>query len=375
MPEPENRFRPLPINGHSSGLVHHKHSKFQVLLRTGGIVMAIIIGVIASLVIWYNVQLTPVGSDVSQLKKITIATGSTPSQIGKALEAQSIIRNATVFDICSRLSGKQNTLQAGTYRLSPAETTPQIMEHISNGLVDRFNITFYPGATLTDTAGKLGSNKYNVTTVLKKAGYSDQEITAALSKTYNSPLFAGKPSSASLEGYIYGETYNFNVGATVEDILRGAFAEFYKKVQSNKLIDSFASHDLNLYQGITLASIVQREASNPKDQKQIAQVFYSRLKQGMVLGSDVTYQYIADKTGIARDPNIDSPYNTRRYAGLPPGPIAAPGLSALQAVANPAEGDYLYFLSGDDGVMYFAHTDVEHEANITDHCKENCSTP
>jgi UPF0755 protein len=129
-----------------------------------------------------------------------------------------------------------------------------------------------------------------------------------------------------------------------------------------------------LYEGITLASIVQREASTPADQQQVAQVFYSRLAIGMQLGSDVTYQYIADKTGVARDPGLDSPYNTRRYTGLPPGPIAVPGSSALLAVANPAEGDYLYFLAGDDGATYFARSLAEHEANIVDHCAVNCST-
>ena len=92
----------------------------------------------------------------------------------------------------------------------------------------------------------------------------------------------------------------------------------------------------------------------------------------MPLGSDVTYQYIADKTGVTRDPNLDSPYNTRRYAGLPPGPIATPGLSALQAVAEPEDSDYLYFLSGDDHVTYYGRTLKEHEANIANHCKVKC---
>jgi UPF0755 protein len=105
---------------------------------------------------------------------------------------------------------------------------------------------------------------------------------------------------------------------------------------------------------------------------QIAQVFYLRLAQSMPLGSDVTYQYIADRTGVARDPDLDSPYNTRRYAGLPPGPIATPGLKALLAVANPAQTDYLYFLSGDDDITYFGRTFQEHEANIKNHCQEKC---
>jgi len=350
-------------------------SRRRILLWIGGAIFAVILGVVTSGIIWYNIQLAPVGNDISQLKRITIDLDSTPSQIGKELKSQSIIRSSTAFDIYMRLSGKQADIKAGTYRLSPAETIPQIVEHFIDGSVDTFNITFYPGATLTDKTDKPDSKKYDVTTVLRNAGYSDQEIESALKETYDSPLFAGKPPSADLEGYVYGETYNFNIGATVQDILRRTFDEFYAIIEENKLIEGFASHNLNLYLGITLASIVQREVSQPEDQKKAAQVFYSRLGSGMNLGSDVTYQYIADKTGVARDFNLDSPYNTRRYPGLPPGPIATPGLSALLAVSQPAKGDYLYFLSGDDGLMYFANTNAEHEANVIDHCKEGCVAP
>lgn len=375
MPELGVQPIPQPIDDQPSGLnIPKKRSTRNILLWISGAVLIIILGTVVSGIVWYNTQLSPVGSDISQLKKITIDAGSTPSQIGKKLEEQSIIRNALAFDIYIRLADKNIVLQAGTYRLSPAETTPKIVEHFVKGSVDQFSITFYPGATLANMTDE--PNKYDVTTMLKNTKrYSDSEIATALGETYSGPLFDGKPASAGLEGYIYGETYNFNVGATVKDILQGAFDEFYQVVQDNNLIKDFADHGLNLYQGITLASIIQREVSKPEDQKQAAQIFYSRLDLGMNLGSDVTYQYIADKTGVPRDTNLDSPYNTRRYPGLPPGPIAVPGLTALQAVAQPAEGDYLYFLSGDDGVTHFAYTDVEHEANIINYCKEACSTP
>lgn len=94
----------------------------------------------------------------------------------------------------------------------------------------------------------------------------------------------------------------------------------------------------------------------------------------MPLGSDVTYHYAADKLGVEPSPSLESPYNTRIHKGLPPGPIATPGLSALMAVADPASGDYLYFLSGDDDKTYYAKTEQEHQANIENHCKIKCST-
>src|SRR5680860_1529077 len=203
---------------------------------------AVIIGSAVSGIIWYKIQLTPVGNDISQLTKITIALGSTPDQIGDELKEQSIIRNSTAFDVYMRIFGRNKILQAGTYRLSPAETVPQIVEHLANGSVDQFSITFFPGATLTDITDKSDSKKYDATTVLKNAGYSDQEIISALKQTYSSPLFVAKPSSTDLEGYIYGETYNFNTGSTVQDILNRIFKDFYAIIQENNLIAVSYTH-------------------------------------------------------------------------------------------------------------------------------------
>ena len=122
-----------------------------------------------------------------------------------------------------------------------------------------------------------------------------------------------------------------------------------------------------------MASIIQREVSNPEDQRIVAQVFYRRLAEGMRLESDVTYQYICDKLGVPRDVKYDSPYNTRLYAGLPIGPISNPGRSALLAVASPADTNYLYFLSGDNDITYFAYTNEEHEQNRENYCAIKCA--
>jgi UPF0755 protein len=374
MPDQKSLTQPTPINGQPSGLKVQKHRpRFKLWLIAISLLTTVIVGSVLGGFLWYSAQLLPVGGEPGQLKLITISPGENTDQIGIKLQNQGFIKSAVAFGIYVRLSGNSDNLQAGTYRLSPAETTEQIVGHLSNGLVDQFSVTFYPGATLEDNTKS--EKKYDVTSILKSAGYTNEEIVQALNMTYDSPLFKDKPANTGLEGYVYGETYKFNIGATVEDILMAVFDEYYAVIKENNLIEDFAKQGLNLYQGITLASIVQRESGSGADQKQIAQVFLLRLKIGMQLGSDVTYQYIADKNGLARDPSLDSPYNTRRYAGLPPGPIAAPGLSALLAVAHPATGDYLYFLSGDDDITYFAKTSGEHEANIVNHCAVKCSTP
>jgi UPF0755 protein len=209
--------------------------------------------------------------------------------------------------------------------------------------------------------------------VLLEAGYNQAEIDAAFKKTYESPLFQDKPANADLEGYIYGETYTFSAGSTVEQILQRTFDEFYAAISENDLISGLRAQGFNLYQGVTLASIIQREVSGQADSAQVAQIFLKRLNEGMPLGADATFVYVANKAGITPTVDLDSPYNTRIHTGLPPGPISAPGVAALQAVAHPAEGDYLYFVSGDDGKNYYSRTIEEHEKNTREYCKINCS--
>lgn len=352
---------PQPIETVPTGITAKKKFPLKkVLLFTGLGLLLLVIGVVVGAWFWYQAQLAPLGKDSNEHVKVTIEQGTTPAQIAELLEEKKVIRSSTAFGLYTRFSQTQNQLQAGSYRLSPADSTPEIVKHLVKGNVDTFDITFYPGATLK------GNRE-----ALIKAGYSEQEVDAALNASYESPLFADKPVSADLEGYIYGDTYKFGSGATVQQILQYTFDTYASVIEEHDLVAKFKAQGLNLFQGITLASIIQRE-SGGNDEAQIASVFYNRLAIDMELGSDVTYQYIADKTGVARDPNLDSPYNTRRYAGLPPGPIAAPGLKALLGAANPADTDYLFFLSGDDNVTYYGRTLEEHEQNIADHCKEKC---
>jgi len=311
---------------------------------------------------WYQGQLRPVDPNNTNKMRVTITGGSSPAVIGDMLEDKKLIRSSLAFDIYTRLTGVRSALQAGSYSLSPSESTQQIVTHLTSGKVDEFSITFLPGATLAENREGL-----------IRAGYPASEVDTAFNKTYDHPLFTDKPASADLEGYIYGETYSFESSATVEQILTRTFDEFYKAIQSNKLIEKFKTQNLNLYEGITLASIVQREVAHVEDQRQVAQVFFKRLHEGMPLGADATFVYGAKKLGIEPSVTVDSPYNTRIHAGLPPGPIATPGLTALQAVADPAPGDFVFFVSGDDGTTHFSKTEAEHQAKTQQYCHKNCS--
>lgn len=326
------------------------------------IVSLVTLGVTALLgaLVWYGVQLMPVDGQTDAKVAVKITAGSTPDEIAAQLKQGNVIRSELAFLLTARFKGVQGSLQAGVYRIAPSESLFEVIDHLVKGRTDTFDITFLPGATVTE-------NK----TVMIEAGFTREEVEEAFSAEYDSPLFEGKPKSADLEGYIYGDTYKFNMGVTAKNVLEQVFSQFYSTLSQRRLDKGFEKRGFSLFEAITLASIIQRE-SGGGDEAEISQIFQTRLAKNMQLGSDVTYQYIADKTGVDRDVNLDSPYNTRRYTGLPPGPIATPGYEALKAVSLPAETEYLYFLSGDDDVTYYGKTLEEHEANIKKHCKEKC---
>lgn len=231
-----------------------------------------------------------------------------------------------------------------------------------------FNFTIRPGETI-----------FEVRENLIEVGYSAQEVDEALAADYDLPLLATRPTGASLEGFLYGETHEFYKTTPVKEIIETYLLGMAEVVDSHQLVEKYAAQDLTLYEGITLASIVQKEAP-AEEQPTVAQVFLSRLAYGIPLGSDVTVSYALDVVDPERKTYLDnqaavgveSCYNTRLYGGLPCGPISNPGLSALLAVAAPSDTSYLYFLTGDDGMMYYSYTEHEHIQNTYSHCQELC---
>ena len=235
-----------------------------------------------------------------------------------------------------------------------------------------FRFTVLPGETMRDIKKRLLS-----------IGYTTEEVDAAFAKNYNHPVLADKPADASLEGYLFGETYEFYQTDSVETIIIRMLDELYAVVEKNSLRTKFNSFGYTLHEGIIMASIVQKEAGtvSKEDQKIVAQIFWDRLKDGWKLGSDVTATYAADLVDPERKTytdnaavlDIDSPYHTRKSAGLPAGPICNPGALVLISTATPADTTYRYFLTGDDGLMYYSNTEAEHLQNASAHCQVLCN--
>lgn len=306
------------------------------------------------------------GQDV----QVIVNSGETVKTIAEKLHSFGWISSKKSFELYARIN-KKTDFKAGVYSFEGEKSIAEIVEILNQGQIQKtFAVTFLPGGTLRAAKKSLISS-----------GFSESEVENVLSKDYSAEfpaLFAGKPADADLEGFLYGETHIFEKGTSAEAVIRRFLGDFEAKVKEMNLAEKFKKQNLTLYEGFKMASIVQKESIGCgaklecADQKQIAGVFFNRMKREMNLGSDVTYQYIADKTGVARDTQLDSPYNLRVHTGLTPTPIATPSLSALNAAAEPANHDYLFFLSGDDDVTYFGKTDAEHQKNIVQHCQKKC---
>ena len=238
-----------------------------------------------------------------------------------------------------------------------------------------FNFTITPGETIFDIKKSLLAVDRGET-----PNYTLEEINTAFNADYGFDFLANRPAGATLEGYLYPETHEFYVTDSVETILERFLEGTKNIIEENNLEEKYAAHGLTLFQGITLASVVQKEVV-PGEQATVAQVFYSRMAYGWKLGSDVTVSYALDVVdpdrNIYKDNaaalSVNSCYNTRLYTGLPCGPISNPGLSALLAVAEPSDTSYLFFLTGDDGLMYYGYTEVEHNQNAYLHCQTLCN--
>ncbi|HCH33943.1 MAG: Aminodeoxychorismate lyase [Candidatus Saccharibacteria bacterium GW2011_GWC2_48_9] len=343
--------------------VKKRSNKRRWLWTSFAVLLVFAVFAVGAAYVWYKDQLSSPAPGSQETARIVVGDGDTSSDVAAKLIEDKVIKNQFAFELYYRLN-QASGLKAGVYIVDRSASVQDIVTHLEEGKSDEFTLTFLPGATLTDAKQ-----------VLLAAGYNETEIESAFGADYDHPLLKGKPAEADLEGYIYGDTYNFFTGSTVEDVLTKLFDHMYADIEANNLEAAYAAQGMSLYEGIIFASIVQGEVANKSEMAHVSQVFHKRLDIDMVLGSDVTFIYGARKLGVQPSVDLDSPYNTRVVPGLTPTPVSNPGLDALIAGANPSDTDDLYFVSGDDGVTYFSETNEEHERLTREHCQANCLLP
>lgn len=298
-------------------------------------------------------------------RKFQIQDGETVNLIALHLEDAGLIRDASAFRFYLIYSGLDVNLKSGEFTLSPAVNPIQIANALQAVKAKDAVLGILAGWRAEEVAAGLAAAGLS----LKPEDFL-QEVTHPSPNTLPQSLSKLK----NLEGFLFPGTYSFQRNATAADVLAVVTDQFDRQV-TDELRQGFQRQGLDLYQAVTLASMIQREAMVVDEQPMIASVFYNRLRKNMKLDSDPTVQYAlgynaAQKTWWTnplslKDLKIDSPYNTYIQTGLPPGPIASPSLSALRAVAFPAQSPYFYFQARCDGsrLHNFAVTYNEHLKN------------
>ena len=342
---------------------HRQHGKKRSNLWIIFFLPTIILGLAAVIAAgWYTKNLKPVSSSTDQVI-VTIPIGASVSGIADTLIQRGLIRSALAFDLYTRINDDRDKIQAGSYKFAPSESTPTIVSRLVSGDIATDLFVILPGQRLDQLRAAFVAGGYTVDEVDKALDPSNYD---------GHPALIDKPEGASLEGYLYPESYRRSSETPLMTIIESAL-DLTDQAFTPKILEALKEKGLDRHQTVILASIVEKEVSNADDRRTVAQVFLKRYNIGMMLGSDVTAFYGAYVAGLERSVFADTPYNTRLYEGLPIGPISNVGFSAIDAVAFPSDTDYLFFVSGDDGVTYFSNTVEEHEALAAQHCIELCS--
>ena len=290
---------------------------------------------------------------------VEIPTGSGSTSMGRRLADAGVIRSASSFRVAVWIRGAGRRLQAGEYRFTEPMTLAQVVDKIARGDVYVRSITFREGLTVREMAD-----------VYQSAGFGTAAEFIAASKK-GSLVQHLDPAARDLEGYLFPDTYTMTRRATAEELVERMTRRFEKALPP-ELLQQATARGMNTRQLVTLASLVEKETAKADERPTVAGVYANRLKIGMGLQCDPTVIYALMLAGrydgnIRRDDlQIDSPYNTYRYSGLPPGPIAAPGEASLRAAANPADVPYIYFVSRGDGSHVFSTTLDEHNRNVNE---------
>ena len=288
---------------------------------------------------------------------VEIPPGSGTAAIARRLADAGVVTDVNTFRLALWVTGQGRRLQAGEYRFDHPLSARQVAEKIGRGEVYVHPITFREGLTIKQMAELYESRGF---------GPAKDFVEAAKNVAL---VQAIDPVAKDLEGYLFPDTYALPRRATADQLVARMVASFTKALTPD-LIEKATANGQSVRQLVTLASIVEKETGKAEERPMVAAVYANRLKIGMGLQCDPTVIYALERAGrfngnlTREDLQFDSPYNTYRYAGLPPGPIAAPGRASLEAAADPASVPYLYFVSRNDGSHAFASTLDEHNRNV-----------
>ncbi|HEX4215303.1 MAG TPA: endolytic transglycosylase MltG [Candidatus Dormibacteraeota bacterium] len=306
---------------------------------------------------WVNWQIsTPVGGS-GKAVLLTVASGEGPDQLAQTLAEKDLIRSQRVFLYYFHYRGAEARLEAGTFALARTMSMAQIVSALTGGPQVEVTVRLTEGYPMKLMASQAQA---------QHVGTAAEYLAAAGDPgAYDETFLKGWPSTApqNLEGFLYGDTYALLPDSTPKELIARQLQRFGQLVtpamQAEAGKATSARPAENLYSIVTLASIVEREVNTDKDRPLVCDVFYNRLQAGIPLGSDATVLYAVGKwsgTPTQEDLQVNSPYNTRKFPGLPPGPISNPGIASIQGCINPTKTDYMYFFTDPKGAVHYAVT-------------------
>jgi uncharacterized YceG family protein len=319
----------------------------------------IIAVVFALIVVWFLYSLfQPLHGDGSGKVAVTIPKGSSVSEVGDLLGEKGVIDSSTLFQIRVTLEGRRSDLYAGKFTLAHDMSYGSAIDALSKPPVKRVTTVTIPEGYSRPQAAEL----------VEEDGVPGSYTKATVKSKYLDPAEYGGKGAKNLEGFLFPDTFELKPNAPVADLVQLQLQDFKKRIKGVDM--KYAkSKNLTVYDVLTIASMIEREAGVPKQRKLVASVIYNRLHEGMPLGIDATIRFA---TGNYSQPltesqlAVDSPYNTRTNTGLPPGPINSPGLDAIEAAAHPAKTKYLFYVNAPNtcNELNFAKTEAEFEADV-----------
>ncbi len=316
---------------------------------------------VAAITLWFRAALGPVDSSTSARVSVVIPSGATSGEIATLLKQADVITGRDVFLLYIRFSGRDQSLRAGSYVLGSSMTMAEVVDVLTGGAAGEVSITIPEGFTVAD-----------IDRMMAAKGFAATGAIIACAKTCDFSAFTFLPASSDgpggrVEGYLYPDTYF--VGGEASDpqaLLSRLLSTFDAKVTQG-LAAEIAASGRPLHEIMTMASLIEEEAANDSERAIISGILWKRLDEGIVLGVDAAVRYAVQKEPreplTRADLESDSPYNIRVRAGLPPGPIANPGLASIEAALKPEASPYYYYLHGTDGQIRYARTNDEHNQN------------
>lgn len=312
--------------------------------------------------LWYTLALRAADADDQSRVSVTIPAGASTAGIASLLEDKELIRSPRAFIAYAGETGDDASLQAGTFVLRRSMSTAEIVDALTTGSTQEMSLTIPEGYTVEDIDALLSEKG-----LIAAGDIADCANTCDFSTFDFLPSGAGQAErGGKLEGYLYPDTYFIEPDNVVPKFfLERMLGAFRTKVIADKE-EEIAASGRSLHEIVTMASLIEKETRTGDERAVVSGILWKRLDEGIGLYVDAANRYILNKPTAeitAEDLNMDSPYNLRRYAGLPPGPIASPGLPSIEAAIAPESSPYYYYLHGSDGQIRYAVTNDEHNVN------------